>query len=227
MQTAVYRKEIKYVISLEQFARLERQLDAVMQRDRHGENGTYMVRSQYYDSYGDRDLWDNLDGVMEKRKIRVRIYEEDGEYASLEYKCKSGTDGVKYAITISRKEAGLLEQGSFGWLLEREEELAHHLYCKMTQESYHPKTIVEYDRTAFVYPVSDVRITFDHRLRGTANPYGLFGKGQFFAPLLSADKGILEVKYNTFLPSPIKGIVEQTDSLAEASSKYSQARFLI
>ena len=223
----VYRKEMKYVIPLELFTRLERQLDAVMQRDRHGESGTYMVRSQYYDSKEERDLRDNLDGLMEKRKIRVRIYEEDAEYASLEYKCKSGTDGVKYSIKISRKEAELLEKRSYGWLLEREEELAYHLYCKMMQGIYYPKTIIEYDRTAFTYPISDVRITFDHCLRATANPYGLFGKEQFFVPLLSMDKGVLEVKYNGFLPSPIKGIVEQADCLPEASSKYSQARFLV
>ena len=52
---SVYRKEIKYVIPLEAFVSIEGQLDLLMKRDSYGENGTYRVRSQYYDSLTDRE----------------------------------------------------------------------------------------------------------------------------------------------------------------------------
>lgn len=220
----VFRKEIKYVIPLEGYLRLQKQLELFMQRDRYGNRGTYAVRSQYYDSAADQDLHDNLSGVMEKRKIRIRIYAPDDPRPKLEYKCKSGSDGVKHSMAISREEAMMMEGGQFGFLLDHKEELAARLYVKMNQGAYRPKTIVEYDRTAFTYPVSDVRITFDSRIRGSANPYGLFKKAPFYVPLMNTDVGVLEVKYNDFLPSPLKGIVQQIDSLAEASSKYSRAR---
>ena len=70
----VFRKEIKYLISRGEAMILQQKLDSIMERDIHGENGRYFIRSQYYDSIDDQDLWDNLDGMYEKRKIRLRIY---------------------------------------------------------------------------------------------------------------------------------------------------------
>lgn len=221
---SVYRKEIKYVIPLEAFVSIEGQLDLLMKRDSYGENGTYRVRSQYYDSLTDRDLWDNLSGVMEKRKIRLRIYSPEDQRVKLEYKCKSGSDGEKYSLNISREEASLMEDHRYEFLLGREESLAAQLYARMAGGTYRPRTIVEYQRTAFTYPVSDTRITYDHEIMGSVNPYGLFEKQPFYTPLLQPDVGILEVKYNDFLPPQLKAAVSRIDGLAEASSKYSKAR---
>lgn len=221
-----FRKEIKFVIPVEMFVAMEGELEAVMIRDHNGINGTYQVRSQYFDSIRNQDLMDNLDGVMEKRKIRTRIYSPDDQSAKLEYKCKSGTDGAKYSIIISRYEAIDLENENYSFLSKRPEEIARFLYLKMIQNVYHPTSIVEYSRTAFTYPVSDVRVTFDHNLRGSINPYGLFDQEPFYQPLFPQDLGVLEVKYNDFLVSPIKEILSSADILSSASSKYSQARML-
>ena len=57
----VFRKEIKYLISRGEAMILQQKLDSIMERDIHGENGRYFIRSQYYDSIDDQDLWDNLD----------------------------------------------------------------------------------------------------------------------------------------------------------------------
>lgn len=223
MQT-VYRKEIKYVIPREKFAEIVKDLELLMTRDSHGQNGTYIVRSQYYDSLADQDLCDNLAGIMEKRKIRLRIYAPEDRNVKLEYKCKSGTDGVKYSMMISREEAMLMENHRYEFLLHHEEALAPRLYARLTEGVYRPRTIVEYRRTAFVCPISDTRITYDHRIQGSSNPYGLFQEKPFYIPLLQEDMGILEVKYNDFLPPQLKAAVSRIDSLAEASSKYSKAR---
>lgn len=220
----VFRKEIKYVIPVEQYQKLVPQLDACMKRDPNGKNGTYTVRSQYFDSLSDQDLQDNLSGLEEKRKIRIRIYSPEADWAKLEYKCKSGSDGVKYSMKLTREEAELMERHRYGFLLTREEPLAKQLYSKMLHGAYRPKAIVEYQRTAFLYPVSDVRITFDHRIKAGVTPYGLFKKDGATVSLMNEDVGVLEVKYNDFLPAHIKAIVQQIDHLAEASSKYSKSR---
>lgn len=220
----VFRKEIKYVIPVEQYQKLVPQLDACMKRDPNGKNGTYTVRSQYFDSLSDQDLQDNLSGLEEKRKIRIRIYSPEADWAKLEYKCKSGSDGVKYSMKLTREEAELMERHRYGFLLTREEPLAKQLYSKMLHGAYRPKAIVEYQRTAFLYPVSDVRITFDHRIKAGVTPYGLFKKDGATVSLMNEDVGVLEVKYNDFLPAHLKAIVQQIDHLAEASSKYSKSR---
>ena len=80
----VFRKEIKYLIPRCSALSLQRKLDKIMERDSHGDQGNYFIRSQYFDSLYDRDLADNLDGVYHKRKIRLRIYGLDAPVAKLE-----------------------------------------------------------------------------------------------------------------------------------------------
>ncbi|MBQ4283911.1 MAG: polyphosphate polymerase domain-containing protein [Lachnospira sp.] len=220
----VFRKELKYVIPVEKYMRMQSLLQAVMEPDKYSVDGSYMVRSQYYDSITDADLHDNLDGVLEKRKIRVRIYSSEATKAKLEYKCKNGTDGIKYSIELTREEAELMESHSYGFLLQRDEELAKKLYVKMTEQVYVPRTIVEYERTAYTYPISDIRVTFDRNIRGSINPYGLFEKEPLYIPLLEQDKGVLEVKYNDFFPSVLKPLLAGLDSVEQSYSKYSSAR---
>jgi len=218
------RKELKYVIGIEQYLRMRKKLDLLMKPDSHGVNGSYMVRSQYYDSLTDADLKDNLDGVQQKRKIRVRVYSPEATGARLEYKCKNGTDGIKYSIPLSKEEVLLLEQHKYDFLLERPEELAGRLYTKMTQQVYRPKVLIEYDRIAYLYPVSDVRITFDKNLRAAVNPYGICEEKPFYVPLMEPDRGILEVKYNDFLPYALKPILTELENVAQAYSKYTVSR---
>ncbi len=222
----VFRKEIKYVIRYRDFLRINDRLLAFMQPDPHGVRGTYNVRSLYFDSAGDRDFHDNLDGVMEKRKIRVRTYDISSDFALLEYKCKSGSDSRKLSLNITRDEAGKLENRSYGFLLAREEELAAFLYDKMTRNVYRPKTVVDYDRTAYLYPVSNVRITYDHNLRGSMSPGGLYDPSTPLYPLLPSGYGVLEVKYNDFLVTPLQRIISSLDLLPTANSKYSESRLL-
>lgn len=225
--TDVNRQEIKYILPLEKLAALQNKLDGLMERDGHGNRGEYMVRSQYYDSLKDGDLFDNLNGVMEKRKVRVRIYDAEAKTAKLEYKCKSGRAGRKYSLNINRQEAILMEQGKWEWMLERPEELAGYLYGKAVREVYIPRTIVEYQRLAYASPVSNTRITFDTQIKGTLDPYGLFGEEQKYVPLMEQDMGVLEVKFDYFFPDYLRKILDSVDSLSEANSKYTRARLLI
>ena len=223
----VLRKEIKYIIPIERFLVLEKKLNLMMEKDNYGDDGKYTVRTQYFDSINDQDLFDNLHGVEEKRKIRVRIYSPDAKTAKLEYKCKSNTDGRKMSLIISRAEAIEMEKGRFDFLLNREENLAKQLYVKIMKNAYRPKSIVEYNRMAFAYPVSDLRITFDTSLRGTVDPYGLFNEKLASIPLLNEDLGVLEVKYTGLIPSPFRHIVDEIDNIPEGISKYSLSRLLI
>lgn len=223
----VNRQEIKYILPLEKLFALHSKLDGIMARDTYGSRGEYMVRSQYYDSIRDGDLLDNLNGVMEKRKIRIRIYDEKSMTAKLEYKCKSGTGSRKLSMSITRQEAIWMEQGKWEWMLEHPEELAGYLYGKVIREVYIPRTIVEYERRAYTSPVSNTRITFDTQIKGTLNPCGLFNGDLQYVPLLEQDLGVLEVKFDRFLPDYLRKILARIDSLPEANSKYTRARMLI
>ena len=221
----VFRKEIKYLLPLDKAMLLQRSLENVMQRDQHGDNGSYFIRSQYYDSLDDQDLGDNLAGLYEKRKIRLRIYSLADSTAKLEYKCKNGLDGVKYSMSISREEALRMEQGDISFLLEYNTDLAMRLYLRMTQSCYRPKAIIDYQRLAFLYPAGDVRITFDTDIRGALYPYGLF-ENVGTNPLGSREQILMEVKYTGFIPDTISNILKGADVLPTSHSKYSRVRMM-
>ena len=222
---AALRKEMKYIISRETALEIQKSLEGVLHQDIHsGGNGEYTIRSQYYDSFLDRDLQDNLDGLLEKRKIRIRVYDLNGDFAKLEYKCKSGSDGIKKVIPIKRSQAEAMEKGDFSFLAETNRELDLFLYQKMIQYVYRPKSIIEYERRAYTYPVSDTRITFDKDVRAATTPMGIFSKDLSFIPLMNGDFIVMEVKYNDFLIEPIKKLIKKHGLLETANSKYSQSR---
>lgn len=220
----VFRKELKYKVPLSDFSMMEPQIRAVFDPDEHGEDGVYAVRSLYFDSALDQDLHDNLDGAMEKRKIRIRIYSPHDEKAKLEYKCKSGSDGVKYSLTLTRQEAMEMENHRYECLHGKYEDLAMFLYLKMQRYLYRPKTIVEYKRRAYSFPMNNIRLTFDYEIRGSDSPYGLFNERPFLRPVFPEGMGILELKYDEFIPTPIRKLMERCDVIQTSYSKYTAAR---
>ena len=57
----VYRKELKYVISLEKVFRIRNRLSSFLDYDTYSNEEGYIVRSLYFDSINDKDLFDTLD----------------------------------------------------------------------------------------------------------------------------------------------------------------------
>lgn len=219
-----YRKEWKYVIPVMEYLRLKPWMSQMLKPDSHGVDGCYTVRSLYFDSIYDNDYYDNVDGNLKKRKIRLRSYAGNFDSLQLECKCKEGSDGKKYAVSLSREEGEQVIAGDYSCLSARMDSVSREIHLRMHSGAYRPKTVVEYDREAFSYPVSEVRITFDRRVRGTALGTGFFEEVPVFVPLLPASFGVLEIKYNDFLPYPFQRLMRQLERLPQANSKYVQAR---
>ncbi len=218
----VFRKEIKYVIYQHEFAKIRPMLAALMQRDPHGGDFGYVVRSLYFDSVYDRDYYDTVDGNLVKAKVRLRVYGKDGP-VKLELKQKQGSDSKKHSLFLTREEAARLQACEYGSLALRPEPIARTLYMRLLQGAYQPKTLVEYDREAYLYDAGDVRVTFDTGMRATASGWDLFDETPPWTTLTPPGTGVLEVKYTTLLPAFLKKVV-QTDRLSTANSKYVQAR---
>ena len=72
---AIYRHEYKYYINDCDCEMLSRRLGVVMKRDPHtGPDGTYLIRSLYFDNYNDRALLEKINGDNPRSKFRIRIY---------------------------------------------------------------------------------------------------------------------------------------------------------
>ena len=88
-----YRHEIKYMINPADAAAIKANLSAVAGIDRHAaKDGSYTIKSLYFDDPLDSALHEKLDGVNERRKYRIRYYNGDLSFIMLE--CKQKRDGV-------------------------------------------------------------------------------------------------------------------------------------
>lgn len=224
----IFRKEVKYSISTVGFNKLRRMLDAVMTPDAHDKDGQgYEVRSLYFDSSSDSDLTDVLAGLCSKQKVRLRCYDSEAEAFKLEYKCKTGTDSYKKSLTVSRRDARRMISGRYGFLMELDDAVAKELYGRLLLGAYGARVVVRYRRIAYIAPMNDVRVTFDYDLGASFDPEALLDPAAVFEPVGYTGSGVLEVKYNAFLPQYIKDALGKIELSPSANSKYALSRLAL
>ena len=221
---SVDRMEKKYCLTPVQKSLLYHRLSQVMELDGNGTQGGYLVRSVYFDSIYDNDYFDKVNGVEIRKKIRLRIYRPDQESVKLELKQKWGAAQRKKTMWIPRSLAEDMLCGEYGGLSGLGEALSDEIYSILELGAYRPKCIIEYHRAAFTERSNDIRITFDSDIRASASCGGFFRPDLSMLPLLN--EPVLEVKYNGFLLSNIKQILDLADSSETSVSKYAMSRNL-
>jgi len=218
-----YRHEWKHIVNELDRRVLATRLSAIMNVDKHTTDGIYQIRSLYFDTPSDKALREKIDGVNIREKFRIRYYNGDTSYLSLEKKSKLNGLCAKESCRLSKEEAQRIVDGDIGWMATADRPLCTELYAKMKSQGLQPKTIVDYTRQAFVFAPGNVRVTLDYDIRT-----GL-SKTDFLNPLtVTIPAGtaptILEVKWDEFLPSIIKDAVTLPGRRVTAFSKYQQCR---
>ena len=220
----VLREEKKYEISLTEMMYVK----SILEKTLHGDsfNGTepYLVRSLYFDSISNIDYFEKEAGVNDRKKIRIRIYNPDAKKAKLELKAKSGAMQRKQSLTITKEDAQAMIAGDYSVLRSYDCELAEYLYNKMTMEMYLPRCVVEYDRIALGVNENNTRITLDTGVRANEGNFDIFSEQLQLYQVMKPDRGIIEVKYNRFLLSYIKSLLQGVSKLETSCSKYCMAR---
>ena len=212
-----WRIENKYYISLKECGELRERLRAVMHKDPHSDdNWSYLISSVYFDTVDDRALREADGGLTVRKKYRIRAYNYSDELISVERKVKCGTLSCKTSFKTNRSVYDAIMRGDYEVLRSIDHPLARDFYYDLTSGGYRPKTIVEYDREVYVYPICDVRITFDRNIRGSVSGVDLFSEhvlGQTLPPYVV----LLEVKYNHTLPDFIRSLLP-TDVMQKISN---------
>ncbi|HJC63291.1 MAG TPA: polyphosphate polymerase domain-containing protein [Candidatus Blautia merdavium] len=220
----VLRQEKKYLMNMADVKRLSGKLSqALMEDDHNGANG-YSIRSLYFDTPYDGDFRDKVDGLLLRKKIRLRIYDPKAKTAKLEMKQKEGMYQRKRSLRLSREDAAALIDGDYGVLLKYREPFAAECYGVMCMQGYRPKTVVEYLRKAYIAKENSIRITFDSRIIATEARYDIFAEDLNLYPVLDPFNAVLEVKYNGFLLSYIKDLLDTAVRSELSVSKYCLAR---
>jgi len=220
----VLREEKKFLIGIHEYIVKSHQLEKVLMQDENNGLDGYKVRSLYFDTPFDDDFYEKQAGVNVRRKIRLRIYDPYQDFALLEMKQKQSKNQLKRSLRLTRAEAERIIKGDFSPLLKHEEPFAAELYGFINMKGYRPKAIVEYDRKAFIARENKIRITFDSNIRATESSFDLFSEKLILNPVIDPYDVIMEVKFNGFLLSYIKDIVNSIDKSELSVSKYILAR---
>ncbi len=218
-----YRHEVKHYLNRSDLLSIRQRLRAVMQPDSHAKDGKYMIRSLYFDSPSDKALREKIDGVNLREKFRIRYYNKDTSFIHLEKKSKHNSLGTKYDALLSEREAQKIVDGDTGWMLLSGRPLIQELYVKMKYQGLRPKTIVDYIREPFIYGPGNVRVTFDYNIRTGLSCTDFLNTDAVTIP--AGDQIILmEVKWDAYLPSVIRDIVQTQGRRSTAFSKYAICR---
>lgn len=218
-----FRHEWKHEINLSDMYAIRQRLRTVMRSDENAVNGQYFIRSLYFDNIADKALREKLDGVNCREKFRIRYYNNNTELIHLEKKSKINGLGSKQNAMLSKQEAMAIVNGDYDWMIDSGRPLVCELYAKMKSQGLRPKTIVDYTREPFVYTPGNVRVTLDYNIRT-----GLLCTDFLNPDCVTIPAGntsiILEVKWDEFLPSVIRDIVQLESRHTAAFSKYAACR---
>ena len=218
------RHELKHTINPQEDRVLASRLRKLFKHDVNADShGSYRVSSLYFDTPYDKALRQKLDGVNRREKFRLRYYGSDTSFIRLEKKFKINGLCGKYSATVTENQVQCILAGDIDFLLKCENPLLLEFYSKMRGSLLAPKTIVTYDREAFLYEPGNTRITIDRNLRSGLSNLDFLNPQLYHAPV-SNRLAVLEIKYDEFLPDLVRMAVQLPNRQAAAYSKYAVCR---
>lgn len=225
------RFEYKYIVHNSILEPLREAIFPLIDVDKYAavlKNNQYTVRSVYLDTPRFEYYFEKIDGVKNRKKVRIRGYEllDSGEIVFLEIKRKYDIPILKHRAPLSFSQIGgmlsgnLLELNSTFESDQSKRNINRFLY-QVFSKNLRPVVLVVYDREAYLSKFdSNVRITFDKNLRGRAYPSvnSLFEE----VGMKSVMDGffILEVKFNDHFPGWLKPILARYNLKKCSASKY-------
>ncbi len=224
MKKYKYRHELKFKISNECAEVLKHQLSLILDKDKNAlADGSYVIKSLYFDDINSNSYYEKLNGVLYRKKFRIRTYNDDDNFIRLEKKMKHNNLTSKEQMLISKDIYSKILNGKINEI-KSPEGLLEEFLSEIKLKGLIPSIIVEYNRVAFIYPVSEVRITFDSNIKSGLYNYDLFDDKSPTYRVIENDKQVMEVKYNEVLPLHIANILCSVPSVREAVSKFAICR---
>lgn len=225
------RFEFKYVLPLEQRHELESELGYFMALDPHvskRRHQKYFVRSLYFDDDAYTCYYEKTDGVMQRRKYRIRTYTDDrneecavflevkGRYNALVYKHR-----IELPRTIIRSlEAGRTELVESLIKIEGRDDVVTGFLYDSFRMRLKPLLLVDYERRPYVSRYApDFRVTFDDTLSSTVTDtlfHGPADRRRVFLPGYS----VVEVKFKRHIPAWFHRLTQFYELRRVSVSKY-------
>ena len=224
-----YRNEWKYICKEIDLVKLSERLSGILELDSNSDcDGKYEIHSLYFDDFRDSCVMDNNAGIGERYKYRIRYYGSNPNTLKLERKEKYNSKCCKQSCRISLDTfSKLLDNKAQEVFWETDNPVLKKFCIDIMTRLFEPKAIIDYERTAFVEPITNIRITIDRNIT-VSYESDAFLQGDYISyPIQEKDENILEVKFDYILPSYIKNIVTGSPLVQTAFSKYYLGRLTL
>ena len=221
------RYEFKYIVRIDEVHRIIADLESMTKPDEHSGSRGYRVVNLYYDSPGLDFYWDKLDGIRNRRKLRLRIYPGDDieavNHGMVEIKQRIDRTVMKRRLKLPLDEAEQLCAGYMEWndLDELDRQVASEVQYIVQAMHLRPTCATAYRRLAYVGGLYDagLRITFD--IDVSCRVHGLTvnfdAKNHLMLP---PEWSIMEVKVNEAVPDWVTSLLARHNCQLRRVSKY-------
>ena len=223
------RKEIKFLINMEQYHALMEVLCEHMNPDKYCIGGKeYGIYNVYYDTADDFLIRESLSKPYYKEKVRLRSYYSPADEDSpvfLEIKKKIGGIVTKRRVSMTLGESReYLETGkkpvSDSYI---QNQVFKELDAFLEHYPVSPKQYISYQREAFFgMDNKDFRLTFDRKLTERRHDLGLEYES-YGNYIIEADQRIMEVKISDSMPDWLLNKLSELKIYKTSFSKYGRA----
>jgi len=218
----ISRSELKYYIPSEKLTGFLDGLSKIMELDPHCNSlyEGYRINSVYLDSNNRQCLQDKLDGVLFRKKFRLRRYENSSK-CYFEVKSKFGSRSIKQGFSLNKTELKKFQKQRFEEVKFLEK---NGISDQLVSGSYSEVVSIDYRRIAFRSDFFNIRVTVDYSMACDFN--NLSGDLSSYAiiPLLFDDRAIVEIKFDKYVPTSLRKYFENCGFLIRTSfSKYCYA----
>ncbi len=225
------RFEFKYVLNAEARAELESELgffmalDPYVSKQRHQR---YFVRSLYFDDEAFTHYYEKTDGVMVRRKYRIRTYTDSRTEECvifLEVKGRYNALVYKHRVELPRTVIERLEHGSnefVGEITRRvgDAPLFSAFLFDYFRMRLRPRVLIDYERRPYVSKYApDFRVTFDESLDSTVTDR-LFERPTDRQRVFLPGYSIVEVKFKRHIPAWFHRLIQSYGLKRVSVSKY-------
>jgi hypothetical protein len=216
-----FRHELKYLINYRDHALIRLKLQSLLAFDSNVDSdGSYTVRSLYFDDMYNHAYNDKYAGVQNRAKYRIRIYNNSDKRINLEKKNKRGSYNYKQTAPMTKEQVYGILDGNYEVLLKDSNNLLGVFYHECVSNMMRPRVIVDYEREPYIMEAGDVRITFDRNIRAGVEGFDIFNPELPMVETLNPGLLVMEVKFTEFLPNILRKILPSNASDYTAVSKF-------
>ena len=220
-QTVFKRYEIKYMITLEQKAKVLEAMKMYMKLDKYGRT---TIRNIYYDTDTYLLIRRSIEKPAYKEKLRIRSYGRAEPNSTVFVELKK-----KYKQVVYKRRISLPETEAIKWLsgeqhCEKYTQISEEIdYFLDYYKTLHPTVFLSYEREAFyANDGSDFRVTFDDTILCREDNLSLDTQPDGI-PILPQDRVLLEIKCSGGIPLWLTDVLSREKIYKTSFSKYGTA----